>query len=168
MSDDAAPAEAHRLTVLDGDDAALIERDAEPSIATSRAVLSEATALVVVDTRPVEGAGDPDLLAGDARAHAAAPVQPLDAGTEAQGFPGFLAVEPFQQDEETVLAGVEVGGEFGDLVGEPGGGLLALDALRMGGELGGVGHGEFRSKNTIYIYSIQGEKSMNIIYITVR
>ena len=53
--DGSTPAEAHRLTVVEGDAAAVIERGTEASVAASRALLSEATAVVVVASDAVDG-----------------------------------------------------------------------------------------------------------------
>ena len=62
--------------------------------------------------------GDPDFLAGDAEGQAALPVEPAGAGRKAETVTGAEAVEFFEQHQEAVFAGVEVGGQFGDAVGQ--------------------------------------------------
>ena len=69
-------------------------------------------------TRQVlERTGHAHLLAGGAYGDAGAPAQPVGARLEAHG-PALSLVELTDQHQQTVGGGIDVGGEFGDLVAE--------------------------------------------------
>src|SRR5215467_2267032 len=73
---------------------------------------------VVTQGENGERAGHADLFAGGAEGDAAAPVQPVGAGGGALGGPELVGVEVANVGEETVGAGVEHGGSFGNPIGE--------------------------------------------------
>ncbi len=71
----------------------------------------------------LERMGYADSLAGWAHGDAGAPAQPVGARLEAP-VPALSLVELADQHQETVSGGMDVGGEFGDLIAQ---------ALEVGG-----------------------------------
>jgi len=63
-----------------------------------------------------QGFRNPHPLAGGAHAHAALPVQPVRAGTDALARPAFFSIELADQLQQAEGAGIEVGGQLGDVV----------------------------------------------------